>query len=71
MASVNTRFHRLAKVGEKVTPTPKAARPGYPAGTVGTVVEQLHGACGPILAVRFPGYGVVDLFWKKVRRAGT
>lgn len=61
------KMHRLAKVGDKVTTTKKAARPGYPVGTVGTVVEQLHGACGPILAVLFDGYGVVDLFWKKVK----
>jgi hypothetical protein len=62
-------MNRLPRIGDKVTATPKAARPGYPAGTVGRVVDILAGACGPIVAVRFPGYGVVDLFWKKVRCA--
>jgi hypothetical protein len=62
------RMHRMPSIGDKVTPIGKGGMPGYPNGTVGRVVDIIAGSCGPIVAVRFDGYGVVDLFWKKIRK---
>ncbi len=65
------RLNRLPKVGDKVTPVGKSVFVADLKGLVGKVVDILHGACGPIVAVQFaerPGQ-TYDLFWKKVRAA--
>lgn len=64
------RLNRLPKVGDKVTPAGKSVFVADLKGSVGKVVDILHGSCGPIVAVQFPQHPgqTFDLFWKKVRR---
>lgn len=62
---------RLPKVGDKVTVRGRGVFVADLKGLVGRVVDILDGACGLIVAVRFPERpgATCDIFWKKLRRA--